>query len=150
MIVAIDPGVSGGIAIEFEEHIELHAMPDTLTELLELLKTNCVKDAELWIEEVPKFTGKNIPSSTTAVLFRNVGRVEGIAVTLGYALHRVSPVEWQKNLGLGGRKSCASQGEWKRKLKNKAQELHPLLDVTLKTADALLILTHAKNFRRLL
>jgi len=146
-IVAVDPGVSGGLAIAFDEDIELHAMPETLTELHQLLRTNATKNAELWIEEVPKFAGKNIPSSTTAVLFQNVGRIEGIAVSLGYVLHRVTPVAWQQPLGLGGRKSCDGQIEWKRKLKNKAQELYPFLDVTLKTADALLILRHAKSSR---
>ena len=146
-IVAVDPGVSGGFAIAFEDDIELHPMPGSLTELHQLMRTNATKDAQLWIEEVPKFAGKNIPSSTTAVLFQNVGRIEGIAVALGYALHRVTPVAWQHDLGLGGRKSCNGQSEWKRKLKNKAQELYPLLDVTLKTADALLILRHAKSSR---
>lgn len=146
-IVAIDPGVSGGIAIKFDEDIELYPMPESLTDLHALLATNKTKSAELWIEEVPKFAGKNIPSSTTAVLFQNMGRIEGIAVSLGYSLHRVTPTTWQRELGLGGRKSCASQGEWKRKLKNKAQELYPLLEVTLKTADALLILRHATSSR---
>jgi hypothetical protein len=74
-----------------------------------------------------------------------MGQCEGLAVAFGYALNRVRPTEWQEPLGLGGRKSCNSQDEWKRKLKNKACELYPELDVTLKTADALLILRHGIN-----
>jgi hypothetical protein len=104
------------------------------------LRTYKTADAELWIEEVPKFAGKNIPSSTTAVLFQNVGRVEGAAVALGYSLHRVPPKVWQEPLGLGGRKSVDTQAQWKRKLRGKAEELYPSLDITLATADAVLVL----------
>lgn len=144
-IVAVDPGVSGGVAVWHAEGIELYAMPATLTELRDLLLISKFADSQLWIEEVPKFAGRNIPSSTTAVLFRNLGQCEGLAVALGYALNRVRPVDWQEPLGLGGRRSCDSQDRWKRKLKNKACELYPHLDVTLKTADALLILRYGMN-----
>jgi len=57
----------------------------------------------------------------------------------------VPPVKWQEPLGLGGRKSCATQPEWKRKLRNKAQELYPQIDVTLQNADALLLLSYARQ-----
>jgi hypothetical protein len=147
-IVAVDPGASGGLAIKQDSSYELHPMPDTLSEMLSLLLDNKTKDAELYIEEVPKFVGKNIPSSTTAVLFQNVGRLEGIAIALGYSLHRVPPKMWQEPLGLGKAKDCANSGEWKRKLKNKAQELYPTLEPTLKTADALLILHFATGGQR--
>lgn len=143
-IVAIDPGVSGGLAIrDAGGQIELLAMPESLPDLCGLLRFWKVGDATLYIEEVPKFVGRNIPSSTTAVLFQNVGRIEGIAAALGYSLHRVGPKVWQEPLGLGGKKSCANSSEWKRKLKAKAEELYPTLDVTLKTSDALLILHYA-------
>lgn len=144
-IIAVDPGVSGGIAVLNDELVELHKMPETLTEIYRLLADNKTNGAQLWIEEIPKFTGRNIPSSVTAVLFQNFGRIEGIAVSTGYVLNRVRPVDWQAPLGLGGAKSCGSSSEWKRKLKNKAQELYPHLDVTLKTSDALLILDYAKK-----
>lgn len=140
-IVAVDPGVSGGLAIrDAGGVITLWSMPDSVPGIVGILRTHKVADAELWIEEVPKFTGRNIPSSTTAVLFQNVGRIEGAAVALGYSLHRVTPKSWQEPLGLGGRRSCKSQAEWKRKLKAKAEELYPTLDVTLATADAVLVL----------
>ena len=64
------------------------------------------------------------------------------------ALHRVEPRVWQEPLGLGGRKSCATGPEWKRKLKTKAQELYPHLDVTLGNCDALLILHYATGGHR--
>ena len=75
--------------------------------------------------------------------FKNYGIVQGLGYAQGYALHRVEPKIWQEPLGLGGRKSCETGPEWKRKLKSKAQELYPNLDVTLKNCDALLILHYA-------
>ena len=144
-IIAVDPGVSGGLAIKQDDLIELHSMPETLSEMHRILADNRTKDSEIYIEDIPKFTGKNIPSSTTAVLFQSMGRLEGIAIALGYSLHRIPPKMWQEPLGLGKAKDCANSSEWKRKLKNKAQELYPHLDVTLKTSDALLILDHAKK-----
>ncbi len=144
-IIACDPGVSGAFACLTEEEIAIHSMPDTLTDIVKLLSLNKTAISELWIEDIPKFAGKAIPSSTTAVLFDNFGIIKGAAVALGYSLHRVPPVKWQEPLGLGGRKSCATQPEWKRKLRNKAQELYPQIDVTLQNADALLLLSYARQ-----
>jgi hypothetical protein len=93
----------------------------------------------LAIEQLPRFVGKNIPSSTTSVLFENYGICIGIALALGFRLERVDPHTWQKGLGIGTARNCGSKPEWKRKLKGKAQELFPHLEVTLATADALLI-----------
>jgi hypothetical protein len=95
------------------------------------------------VEKVPKFVSKLTPASAVATLHENYGIMQGLAYAMGYALHRVEPKVWQEPLGLGGRKACATGPEWKRKLKSKAQELYPHLDVTLGNADALLILHYA-------
>ena len=140
-VVAVDPGVGGGLAILTSETVRLEPMPSTLTEILELLRYYKNADAVCIIEDIPKFAGKFRNESTTAVLFQNYGRVEGIAVSLGYSVVRVQPRAWQAVLGLGKR-GDRSHAEWKRALKNKAQELFPFLSPTLKTADALLMLHH--------
>ncbi len=146
-LIAIDPGVSGGIAVRScDGDIYLRPMPDGVTGMRDLL-ADCMQgnDREVWIEEIPKFTGRLIPSSKIAVMFENFGQAQGLAIGLGYVLNRVRPVDWQEPLGLGGKKSCKNDAEWKRKLRNKAAELYPHLDVTLKTADALLILRYAMS-----
>jgi hypothetical protein len=149
IIIACDPGVSGAFACLTKSidgpSLSLHPMPTTLTDIVQFLLTKKLSLAELWIEDIPKFTGNNIPSSTTAVLFDNYGIVKGAAAALGYAIHRVPPKQWQEPLGLGGRKSCGTQPEWKRKLKNKAIELYPGLDITLQNCDALLLLHYARS-----
>ena len=53
------------------------------------------------------------------------------------------PQDWQKGFGLGTASACASKRIWKNKLKAEAQRRFPHLNVTLKTADALLILEHS-------
>jgi hypothetical protein len=74
---------------------------------------------------------------------QNFGRIEGAAIALGWRMVRVHPKQWQKAHGLV--KSGATQGEWKRRLRALAAELYPGQDVTLKTADALLILDWARR-----
>ena len=142
-IVACDPGVNGGFAIHTKDGILLFAMPESLPDMAQLLAGFKLADRHLWVEKVPKFVSKLTPAAAMATLHENYGIIQGLAYAQGYALHRVEPKIWQESLGLGGRKSCATGPEWKRKLKSKAQELYPQLDVTLKNCDALLILHYA-------
>ncbi len=142
-IVACDPGVNGGFAIKTPDRILLFPMPESLPDMHYLLSGFKVANSHLWIEKVPKFVSKLTPSSSVATLHENYGIIQGLAYSLCYALHRVEPKIWQDPLGLGGKRSCATGPEWKRKLKTKAQELYPHLDVTLKNCDALLILHYA-------
>jgi len=142
-IVAVDPGVSGGFAVNTPDGIVLLSMPESLPEICGLVNQLKTANAELWIEELPLFVSPMTKSSSMAVLHRNLGRVEAAAYAYGYALHRAAPKVWQAPLGLGGKASCKDHAEWKRKLKAKAQELYPHLDVTLKNCDALLILHYA-------
>ena len=142
-IVACDPGVNGGFAVHTKDRIILFKMPESLPDIHQLLIGFKLADSHLWIEKVPKFVSKLTPAAAVATLHENYGIVQGLAYSQGYALHRVEPKVWQEPLGLGGRKSCDTGPEWKRKLKAKAQELYPHLDVTLGNADALLILHYA-------
>lgn len=143
--VAIDPGASGGIAWQDHDGNMMTApMPaqstDTVT-LLEGLKLQGIDT--LVLEQLPRFVpmggGKGIPGSMAAVMFENFGIILGAAIALRFKIVRVPPQEWQKGLGLGNSKDCASKSKWKNKLKGRAQELFPEVKVTLKTSDALLI-----------
>jgi len=142
-IIAVDPGVGGGFAVHTRDGILLFQMPDSVPDMHQLLLGFKVTESQLWIEKVPKFVSKLTPAASVATLHENYGIIQGLAYAQGYALHRVEPKIWQDPLGLGGRKSCGTGPEWKRKLRSKAQELYPHLDVTLKNCDALLILHYA-------
>ena len=58
-----------------------------------------------------------------------------------------NPLTPTASFGLGTAASCASKSEWKNKLKAEAQRRFPQLNVTLKTADALLIIEWVRAAR---
>lgn len=147
IIIAIDPGTGGGIAWNKDGQLGCCPMPDALPELesffrLLIAGTN---SPTVYIEDVPKFVGKMIPSSTTAVLFFNYGYIEGLLTVLGVRIVRVKPHDWQKHFRLGTKKDCSGTTEWKNKLKSEAMRRFPQLKVTLATADALLILDYGQE-----
>ena len=140
-IIAVDPGKGGGIAVLNHEGIHLHSMPESLADICAQLREYGA--ATVILEEVPKYCGGNRPESTTFVLAQNLGRIEGIVTAIGHPLVRVHPKSWQKTFSISRDKAKSDQ--WKRRLKALACELFPQLDVTLKTADALLLLEHARR-----
>lgn len=144
--IGIDPGVSGGIAWTSPVGDQVKPMPATLHDTIALLERILDEQADgkttVFIEELPKYVGP-IPSSAVFVMARNYGQLEGALATMDVSIRHVKPQAWQKALGLGTSKG-GSKADWKNKLKAKAQHLFPEEDVTLKTADALLIL-HAAS-----
>lgn len=120
------------------------ALPETVVERADMLRSLRVAGARTAvIEEVPMFGGKN-PSSS-AKLARAFGELVGIVTTLGYRLELMKPQVWQKALGLGTKSNYGTR--WKAHLRERAQSLNPHLTVTLKTADAVLILEAAQRLR---
>jgi hypothetical protein len=143
--IAIDPGVGGGIAyVDTDGSTHALPMPGTLhdmdTQLMILCTAHNTTSADtptVFLEELPKFAGK-MSGSSMATMFRNYGRIEGILAAYGARIEYLPPKKWQAALGLGDKKTHGNR--WKAHLKGRAQALYPQLTVTLKTADALLIL----------
>lgn len=148
-MVAIDPGQSGGVAVRQFGRTFCHAMPGTPGDVVELfasLQSAAAVEAEEMvcvIEEVSGFAGKAQPGSAMFTFGEQYGFVQGVVQALGIRLVRVRPQVWQKAFALGTASRCASKTEWKNKLKAEAQRRFPQIKVTLKTADALLILDYA-------
>lgn len=151
VIIAIDPGSSGGVAVAAFGKTASHAMPDTEGDRLELLRdlarSAVVENAECVcvLEEVNGFVGKAQPGSAMFKFGEHYGYLKGVIQALSIKLVLVRPQMWQKFFGLGTASRCASKTEWKNKLKGEAKRRFPQLDVTLKTADALLILEWARE-----
>jgi len=143
-IIAIDPGASGGIAVATSDGVQTFNMPREHADIITLLREHKTADAVAWIEEVPKFCGKALPASSIFVMAQNHGVIIGAVLALGYELRRVRPQEWQAIIESSKKLHGAG---WKRFLKARAQEIFPALDVTLATADALLILDHARRMK---
>lgn len=149
-ILAIDPGKSGGVAVLIGGCVEARKMPETLKELADtadaVLRSN--NRSVCYVEDVPKFCGRNLPASSIFTLAESFGAVQGILAAAGIRTIRVSPRHWQKGLNLGKRKDCKNDHAWKAKLKAEAQRRFPSLTVTLATADALLLLDYALRQER--
>lgn len=71
---------------------------------------------------------------------RVTGHLECAFVFEGFEVREVSPLKWMNAaLIVTGQKKVLGERQWKRHLKEKAQERFPLEKVTLANADALLI-----------
>lgn len=145
--VAVDPGANGGIAAVNATGVIFNTrMPRTdrdISDLFKLMLPNC--DGVAYLEDIVKFAGRNMPSSSMATYAGNWGFIRGILTALGYRIVLVPPKKWQKALGLGDAKSHGSKTAWKNHLKNRAEQLFPNVTVTLANADALLILEAARR-----
>jgi hypothetical protein len=149
--IAIDPGVSGGIAWDGASLPSCMSMPTSDTEIAEEIQNLAdilcsIRDnVTLVIEDVPKYVGEKLPGSKIFPLAFNCGLVRGVALALKIPIILVKPHDWQKHFRLGTKKDAGSTTAWKNRLKSEAQRRYPHLKVTLKTSDALLILAFARE-----
>jgi hypothetical protein len=105
-------------------------------------------DTTIVIEKVPAFVGP-IPASASFKLGYSYGWIVGLWQGRGFKVVLVTPQEWQKTMGIGTKKGGGySTTEWKNKLKAEAQRRFPFTEekITLKTADAFCLLSHAQQF----
>ena len=141
MIIAIDPGQSGGLVWAIDgEPVTCEKMPGTDVEVCQLIaELSCkTKDVELFLEE-PSVAGygPKIPAASIARLAQNFGILYGAAVAMGWRIHRIKPQAWQSAHSLGKKKDHGKG--WKAHLRARAAELFPAVDVFLWNADALLL-----------
>lgn len=154
MLIAIDPGKSGGIAVSRPgKNTECHPMPDTETEFSDCLADWYVESEiegfEIYaaVEKVGGFIGKGQPGSSMFTFGRGVGVIIGSLISYGIGFVEIHPQTWMKFVGAGTKKGKGLEGgKWKRHLVDLAKKRHPEIskDITLKTADAVLILDWLK------
>ena len=72
------------------------------------------------------------------------GFIRGALQTLGFRVELVRPQSWQRALGLGTGSGLEPR-DLEEQTQSKVQQLYPSCKVTLKTADALLLLEYAKR-----
>jgi hypothetical protein len=139
-VVAVDPGVNGGIAWwDVDQGAQAIRMPETDGDILATFRGLRAAGARRIVMELPAKAIFGAGHSSLAVLHRNVGFIQGVAMTLGFELHLLPPQKWLARLSLKKRPG-EEQRHWKNRLKEEAQRRFPNLRVTLNTADALLIL----------
>lgn len=147
-IVAIDPGASGGMAWSKFGLTQSCAMPATLGDLSTALRGLYLEGYQIAVVE--KVVGY-IPAASAGAMFsfgQNFGQIQGILQALMFRVIEVRPAEWQKALSLGN-KGKLTQTAWKNKLKAEAQRRFPGVNVTLKTADALLLLEYGRHVEQI-
>lgn len=151
-IIAIDPGKTGGIAYRIDNANSTVSLPMPETEG-DILETLCsIQEASTdpagavaYLEQVGGFIeGRPAPGSSMFNFGRSFGYLLGVLQALHIRIELVRPQEWTKAAGVGTA-SGLSKTNWKNKLKAQAQRLYPEQKVTLKTADALLILEYGKR-----
>jgi len=142
IIIGIDPGKNGGIAV-IDELGKAHAdkMPETLQDLFEhfdSLNLSHTGDRRAYIEQVHSSPQMGVKSAFT---FGNgFGHLEMALTACGIPFERIRPQAWQKALG------CMTKGD-KNVSKRRAQELFPTLKITHSTADALLIAEYGRRIK---
>lgn len=152
MLISIDPGSGGGLAWIFKDKIYAATMPQTPKDIYIKLKSLVImadgyESVTAYIEKVGTYMPGN--AATAAVAFaRHCGHLDMALLALNIPYHEITAKKWQQ--AFVGRvqypkSMTSSQKKAKRKnlIKTKAQQLYPHLKITLKTADALGILTYA-------
>lgn len=136
-IIGIDPGQSGGIAILGGETPEAHKMPETVGDLVDLLRSLSVAGARIaYVERVSTSPQMGVVSAGT--FMRGLGNIEAACYAVGIRLEWVLPTKWQKAIG------CMTGGD-KNVSKRKAQELFPTLKITHAIADSLLLAEYGRR-----
>ena len=148
--IGIDPGVSGGLAKISAAGTVAIPMPATERDIWDWFGAlEATVSTFAVIEKVQGYIGpgSEFPGSAMFRFGKSAGFLLGCLVASGIPFEETPPQRWQKALGISARKKTESKGQWKNRLKAKAQQLYPDQKVTLSTADALLIATYCKRWR---
>lgn len=142
--IGIDPGQSGGLALLWGEHSNLTPIPATEADVWMwfqdmLWRGGCIAV----VERVHAFPKQGV--SSTFKFGVGYGGLRMALTAAGIPFEDVAPHQWQKALGIPKRKRNETARQWKNRLKAKAQQLFPQENITLATADALLIAEYCRR-----
>lgn len=140
IIIGIDPGASGGIAImrpigAVGWSIEPHKMPDVEDDICELLAATTAPRFA-FLERVAARPKQGV--SSVFKFGKHYGLLRGLLVALQIPREFPTPQAWQKALG------CLTRGD-KNVSKAKAAQLWPEIKWTHATADAALISEYGRR-----
>lgn len=155
VILGIDPGVTGGLVILTEGGIvdDYIAMPSTELDLWKWISKKKGVD-EVYLEKVwaAPTQGRKQGGSSMFKFGYGYGLVNMAVTAAGLRLHHVTPLTWQKELKIPSKKKEETKPQHKERLRKKAQQLYPNLDVWDRTlgeqravCDALLIAEYGRR-----
>ena len=137
LILGIDPGKSGGLAVIWPCGAEVHKMPDTERDLWDCIRELVPNGGRAYIEKVHAMPGQGVTSMFS--FGQNYGMLRAFLVAHGIPFETVTPAKWQREFALPSLKAAGSPSAKKNAHKARAQELFPSLRITHAVADALLI-----------
>ncbi len=154
--IGIDPGMSGGLAYIRGEEIRVREMPVGERDIVDWLwpLTFPTNKCSAMIEKVGGFIPGNTsednpsggqPGSAMFKFGQSYGSLRMALTATDISFDEVIPRTWQKEIGIQARLPGESKGHFKARLKAKAQQLFPRINLTLKTCDALLIALYCKR-----
>lgn len=146
--IGIDPGsASGGFALIFQ-HICYTVRFKDLTEKDLITKLREVRDVYCPAAVVEKISlrpapgGKQRKGATAFV--RNYGIILGALMALDIPFREVTPRVWQKTFAMSKKKN-ETNPQWKKRLRQRAQELYPDANIVTETGDAVLIAEYCRK-----
>jgi hypothetical protein len=140
-MIAIDPGANGGLAYVDDGQVQAVAMPEGMTEQINLIRRLASEGHHECIMENVGFHMPGNSATATAKFARHCGHLEAACYAYGISVQYVAPQKWQREIGTFSK----DKRERKAQIKEAMARLYPHLTVTLKTADALGIFTWAKK-----
>jgi hypothetical protein len=151
MIIGIDPGMSGGIAILKNNQIEVFKMPKTSQEIFKLINSKLELNTKIFIEKVvmrPQDIKTNDKADSAKIgramrmqsLFAQYNKILSVLELLEVKTIKVMPQTWQRYLHVYVKKEDYKVR--KKRLSGIAKEMFAPIKVINQVADALLILRY--------
>src|SRR6266568_6534067 len=107
-IIGIDPGITGAVAYNYGETVEVYDMPRTLFGIDSLFRT-FIPDPIAVIE-----VSQPVPmegAASIATFFKHIGHLQGLLYSNGIKWMEVRPQDWKRAMGCKG-KTRAEQKAW--------------------------------------
>lgn len=140
LLIAIDPGASGGIAVARDGVLRtVLKMPDTPKDICDML--NGLRTVHCNVSAIVEKVGMHRQgnnASASCKFARHCGHIEMALIALGIPFEEVTPQKWMKSLGVMPKEKQAR----KNHIKDIVQRRYPSIKATLWNADALGILIH--------
>jgi crossover junction endodeoxyribonuclease RuvC len=148
--IGVDPGKHGGlVCMDYDGRVlDLIRMPSTESDVwkwfIEIYDPS-VRTVAV-IEKVHSMPKQGVASSFTFGM--GYGGLRMALIAAGIPFDQVTPQKWMKAIGIPPRKKTDTNNQWKNRLKAHAQQLFPQENITLATADALLIAEYCRRAYR--
>lgn len=149
----IDPGASGSMSVidetgkligctRFNKGTDKEIY-EFMSEMSMLGQLFCVKE-RVWAMPSTDSEGRKMGASTSFTFGENNGFIRGLLVGCQIAYEESTPQTWQKSFGMKKDKG-EGQTDYKRRLRQKAEELFPAIKITNDMADSLLIAEYCRR-----